>query len=166
MRANRVFALAAATMLVVAVASAAVVRARQAPGGTIGGHRGFGMGPLMALNYISQQLNLTDQQKQQVKDIVRSRRDDIKALVDQWFSARRTLRRAIDGGNDQDVASAVSQVASVEVKAAQLHAALRARIFTEVLQPDQRARAAELETRFGQKADQWRQRIDAFLDAL
>ncbi len=164
MRANKGLAFAAVAVLVLSVASAAVVRAMQTPGGATGGHR-LGLGPLAALNYVGRQLDLTDEQRQQVKDIVRSRRDDIKGLVDQWFAARKTLRQAIDSGNPGAIAAAMSQVSTVEMKGAQLHAALRSRVFSEVLQPGQRTRAAAAEARFERRADQLRQRIDAFLDA-
>ncbi len=167
MRADKILAFAAVAMLVVAVASAAVVKAKQAPGVAVGRHHGaFGLGPLVGLNYVGRQLGLTDQQKQQVKDIVKSRRDDIKSLVDQWFAARKALRQAIDSNNGDAIAAAMSQVSTVELKGAQLGAALHTRIVNEVLQPDQRAKAAELETTFEQKADQRRQRIEALLDAL
>ena len=117
----------------------------------------------MALNYIGRQLNLTAQQKQQIKDIVRGRKDDIKALVDERFAARKALRQAIAGGNDDAIAAAVNQVSAVELKGARLRAQLRAKIFSDVLQPDQRTKADDLLARFEQRADRRRQRVEQFL---
>jgi Spy/CpxP family protein refolding chaperone len=165
MRSNKVLGFAAALALGLAVVSAAVVWA-QAPGAAAGRAWGFGFRRLVALNYLGRQLNLTSQQKQQIKDIVGSRKDDIKALVDQGFATRKTLRQAIAGGNSDEIASAATQVSAVELKGAQLRAQLRARIFSDVLQPDQRSKADQLAAQFEQKADRWRQRIEALLDTF
>jgi Spy/CpxP family protein refolding chaperone len=165
MRANKVLGFTAALTLAVAVVAAAVVWAQAS--GTMAGKGGrFGLGRLMTLNYVGRQLNLTAQQRTQVKDIVRSHKDDIKALVDQGFAARKALRQAIAGGNADAIAAAVQQVASVQLKGAQLRAQVRAKIFNDVLQPDQRSKASDLLAQFEQKADQRRQRIDQFLDTF
>jgi Spy/CpxP family protein refolding chaperone len=165
MRTSSALRLAAGLVLIVAVVSAGVVLA-QAPGSPFGKGRGFGFRRMIALSYMARQLNLTDQQKQQIRDIVKSHKDDIKALVDQGFAARKALRQAIASGNNDQVAGAVSQLSGVELNAAQLRAQIRAKIFSDVLQPDQRAKADQLSVQFEQKADRWRQRIDQFLDQL
>ncbi len=164
-RKDKVLGFAAALVLVAAVALAGVVWA-QTSGLSPGQGRGFHVRGLMALNYVARQLNLTAEQKQQIKDIVKSRKDDIKALVDQGFAAHKALRQAIATGNNDQIAAAVSQVSAVQLKAAQLRAQLRARIYSDVLQPDQRTKADQLAAQFDQKADQWRQRIEQFLDSL
>ncbi len=162
MRVNRVLSFAAALTLLVAVA-AAVVWA-QTPGTWSGKGHGFGFRRFVTLNYIGRQLNLTATQKQQIKDIVRGRKDDIKALVDQGFAARKALRQAIAGGNNDAIAAAANQVSAVQVKAAQLRAQLRAKIFSDVLQPDQRSKADQMLAQFEQKAEQRRQRVEQFLE--
>jgi Spy/CpxP family protein refolding chaperone len=163
MRVNRLLGFAAALTLLVAVVAAAVVWA-QAPGAWAGRVHAFGFRRYMALNYIGRQLNLTAQQKQQIKDIVRGRKGDVKALVDQGFAARKALRQAIAGGNNDAIAAAASQMSAVVVKGAQLRAQLRAKIFSDVLQADQRSKANELLAQFEQKADQRRQHAEQFLD--
>lgn len=162
MKTNRLFAFAAAVALVVAVTSAAVVwaQARTDPGT----HVRFGF--IRALARIGRQLNLTDQQKEQIKGIVRSHKADIKALVDQRFAARKALRDAVAGGDSTQIASAARQWSDVQVKATQLRARIRAAIFGNVLQPDQRAKAEQLESRFEQRASRRHQRIDAFIDGF
>ena len=163
MRTNRVLELAAALALIVAVVCAGIVRA-QAGESPLGKRRGFGFGRIMALNHVARQLNLSAGQRQRIKDIVRSHKDDIKALVDQGFAARTALRQAIAGGNGDQIAGAVSQMSGVELKAAQLKARIRAQAFSEVLQPDQRTRADQLLAQLAQGADRRRQRIERFLD--
>ncbi len=161
MRVNRVLGFTAALTLVVAVIAAAVVWA-QAPQ-TWAGH-GFGFRGLAALHHVGKQLNLTAQQTQQIKDIVRTHRDDIKALVDQDFAAKKALRQAIAGGNNDAIVAASEQVSAVQLKGARLRAQIHARVFSDVLQPDQRAKAVSLLAEFEQRADQRRQRIDQFID--
>lgn len=165
MRANRVLGLAAALTLVIAATLAAIVWA-QAPAAGSSRGPGFGVRRFMALNYIGRQLNLTAGQKQQIKDIVKAHKDDMKALVDQGFAARKALRQAVAGDNNDEIASAVNQLSAVELKRAQLRAQIRAKIFTTVLQPDQRSKANDLLSRADRRADRRRAQIERFLDGL
>lgn len=161
MRTNRILGLAAALALITAVVSAGIVRA-QTGDNPLGRRRGFG--PMMAFNHIARQLNLSAGQRQQIKDIVASHQADIKALVDQGFAARTALRQAIASGNSDQIAAAVSQRSGVELKAAQMKARIRAQVFADVLQPDQRTRADQLLAQIAQRADRRHQRIDRLLD--
>ncbi len=163
MRVNRLLAFTAALGLVAAVGAAAVVRA-QAPAARMG--HAFGFHGVMGLRYLGRQINLTTAQKQQIKDIVKVHKDDIKALVDQGFAARKSLQQAIAAGNNDAIASAAQQLSAVQVKGAQLRALLRAKIYSDVLQPDQRAKADQILAQFEQKADQRRQRIDQAIERL
>jgi Spy/CpxP family protein refolding chaperone len=160
MRTDRILGFAAALVLIVAVACAGVVWA-QTSGSPMA--KGFGR-RMMALTYVARQLNLSDAQRQQIKTIVKAHKQDIKALVDGRFAARRALRQAIAGGNADQIAAAASQMSSVELKAAQMKALIRGQVFGEVLQPDQRSKAEELLSQFEQKADARHQRIDRFLE--
>ena len=164
-RMNRVLGFAAALTLAMAVGAAAVVWA-QSPRPWPGKNRGFGVRRFMALNYVGRQLNLTDQQMQQIKDIVRNHKDNIKALVDQGFAARKALREAIAGGSGDLIAAAVQQLSAVQLKGAQLRAQLRAKIFSDVLTPEQRSKAGDLLAQVEQRADRRRQRIDQFIDGF
>ncbi len=163
MRTNKVLGLAAALALIVALVSAGVVVAQTKRNAT-GVGRGFYAA--RAFNHIGQEIGLTDQQKQQIKDIVRSRKTDIKALIDQGFAARKALREAVAANDDDHIAAAVTQLSGVERKAAELKAQVRAKVFSDVLQPDQRAKADQLLSQFEQKADQRRQHIEEWLDRM
>ncbi len=163
MRGNRLLAGAVVLTLGLAVTSAAVVWAQAK---TAGQGNGFGFRPAIALNRIARQLNLTADQKQQIKDIVKARRDEIKSLLDEAFADRKALRQAIAAGNNDQIASAVKQLSSVELKGAELRAQVRAKIFSDVLQPDQRTRAEQLSAQIDQRAGRVRERIERFLDSL
>ena len=163
MRTSKLWAFAAVLTLVVALVCGAVVWA-QTPLRGGGRQRLFGLRAVIALRHAAHQLGLTAQQRQQIRQIAAGRKDEIKSLVDQSVAARRTLRHAIAGGNHDEIASAVTQLSAVELKVADLRADLRAKIFNDVLQPDQRAKANELLSRFDQRADARRQRNDQSLD--
>lgn len=162
MRANKVWAFAAVLTLVVAVVCGAIVWAQAPAGG--GRQHLLGLRGFMTLRRAGRQLNLTAQQTQQIRDIVTGRKDDIIALLDQSFAARKALRHAIAGGNSDEIAAAVNQVSAVELRGAQLRAQIRAKVFSDVLQPDQRSKADQLLAQIDQRADQRRQRIERFLD--
>ncbi len=160
MRNNRLLGFAAALALIVAVTSAAVVWAQSGTG--LGRHARFGFGRTFL--YAGRQLNLTDQQKEQIRAIVRSHKTDIKALVDERFAARKALRQAVSGGDSAQISDAARRLTDVQVKAAQTRAQIRAAIFNNVLQPDQRAKAGQLIARLEQRASRRRQRIDELID--
>ncbi len=165
---DTVLGIAAGLMLVAALASAGVVLWAQAPnrpGATGAGHL-FGRGPLQMLNFAARQLNLTDVQTQQIKDVVRGRKAEIKGLVDDWFAARKALRQAVDADNSAAIADAIKRMSDVERSGAQLKAQIRSEIFNTVLNADQRTKAARLEQQLDQRADGLRQRIDRFLDQM
>ncbi len=162
MRTNKVLTLFSILALTVAIGSAGVVIAQTRRNAGAGG----GFHALRAFNHLAQQLNLTDQQRQQIKDLVRSHKEDIKALIDQGFAERKALREAIVAGNNDQISAAVNRLSAVELKGAELEAQLRAKVFNDVLQADQRAKAEQLLAQFQQKADQRRQRLEQFLDQM
>ncbi len=162
MRANKVWAFAAVLTLTISVVCGAIVWAQAPP--RAGGQHLFGLRALMVLRHAGRQLNLTAEQRQQIRSIVESRKDDIKAVLDRSVAARKALRRAVVGDNHDEIAAAVNEVSAAELKAADLRADIRAKVFSEVLQPDQRAKADQLLSQADQRADQRRHRIDRFLD--
>ncbi len=165
MRAERILGFAAALALAIAVISAAIVWA-QAPAGRGAWRRGIGFPGFTALDRIGRQLNLTADQKRQIRDIVKARKNDILALVDQGFAARKALRHAVAGGNSDEIAAAVNQQAAVQLKRVELRAQIRSKIFSDVLTPDQRSKANDLLSQADQRADRRRQRIEQFLGKL
>jgi Spy/CpxP family protein refolding chaperone len=68
------------------------------------------------LQQLTQRLNLTDDQKAQIKTILRADKDTRTALLGQLRAARANLRAAIQAGdaNETSVRAAAAQVAAVE----------------------------------------------------
>ena len=126
------------------------------PGGPGGpGGRGpgmFGMGPggrgpmggLMIRGL--GQLNLTDEQKTQIKAAMESHKDDFKAFAEKTMAAHVALQDAItaDKVDEGAIRARVAEAAAVEADAAVLRAQVHAQVFA-LLTPDQQAKARQLE---------------------
>ena len=90
------------------------------------------------------QLNLTEQQRQQVRDIQERERQDTQQLRERLQQARAAQRQAIDAMVDENqIRTATQDLAAVESDLAVQRAKLRAEVF-EVLTPEQREQAAKL----------------------
>ena len=135
---------------------------RGGPGGP--GFPGFGGSILGPIQMLASQLNLSDAQKDQIKAIAQSHRDEWQLLADHVRTARQGLRAAITSGTFdealiRDKSAALGQ-AEADVAVAS------ARAFGEVFQiltPEQQAKLRSLQTE-GQRrrGQQSRQRGRAF----
>ena len=132
-------------------------RGPMGPGGPMG--RGGPMGPggrLGMLRMLGPRLGLTDAQKDQVKTIAQSHRDEWKALADRARTAHEALRDAVTA---ETVDEALIRQRSADVAAVQGDLAVaRARVHAEafqVLTPEQKEQAkafqAQAKTRMEQR---------------
>jgi periplasmic protein CpxP/Spy len=107
------------------------------------GHE-FGMGEPM-MHFFAEKLDLTDQQKEQLKSIMQKERPTIHPLMQQSHAIDQQLRGYAEGTYDE------AKVRALANQKAQIEAELtvqRTRIHNEVFQlltPDQQAKAKELE---------------------
>ena len=97
---------------------------------------------------MAQRLNLTDDQKAQIKTIWQSDKDTLKSLFSQLHAARQYLRATIQaaGANETTVRAASAQVAVVEANLAVERMKIFAKI-APVLTDEQRQQLSELERR-------------------
>jgi Spy/CpxP family protein refolding chaperone len=109
------------------------------PGGPMRGRPG---GPGAAIDLPLAQLNLTAQQRDQVKSIVDSHQDEMKALGDREMAAREALQQAItaDTVDDNAIRQKSADLAAVEADTAVLRAHVRAEVW-QLLTPDQQKQA-------------------------
>jgi Spy/CpxP family protein refolding chaperone len=108
-------------------------------GGGLGGGRG-----LLALRAGLGRLNLTDQQKDQVKGILQSHRDRMQAFAQQGRMTARALREAIlTGADESTIRAKAADAAKVEADLAVFGAQVRKDVLG-VLTPDQLAKAKQL----------------------
>jgi periplasmic protein CpxP/Spy len=123
------------------------------PGGPHrGGPGGFG-GP-GGLGPIARELNLTDAQKAQIKQIEDSFRDSTKSLHDQLRAAGGGPLDGLTDNFDEAAARAAAQSrAGIEVELQVAHAKMMSQIYA-LLTADQKAKVAELKQRFAQMRQQ------------
>jgi len=127
--------LMAAILLVGAVAEVAAQDGRGRPGFARGvGPGGLGLfGPGGAG---IEGANLTEAQKDQVKAIVESHRDEMRGLLDRQAQARRALTASAESGRVDDAAA--NDVGAASAALALAEARMRAEVF-QLLTPEQRA---------------------------
>ena len=123
------------------------------PGGP--GGRGFAAG--FALG----QLDLSDAQKQQVRDITQRDRDTMRSTMQRLEQAMQAQREAINQVpvNEQAVRAAAAQVALVQADLAVAQARVHADIWN-ILTPEQQEKAKQLEQQAQSRAQQRRQQRD------
>ena len=129
--------------------------AGQGPGGPGGagmmgpgpGMRGGGPGggPFGMIGPELRMLDLSDAQHQQVRAILDSHKDELKAIGDRMQTARKALQDAItaDAVDETAIRTKAADVALVDADAAVLHAKMHAAVFA-LLTPEQQQKAKEL----------------------
>jgi len=110
-------------------------------GGPGGGFRGPG-GPLGMLRMAASRLGLSAAQKEQIKGIAQSHRDEWRALAARAISARQGLHAAIaaDTIDEAAIRQRSAEVAAVEADIAVARAHARAEMF-KLLTPEQQEKA-------------------------
>ena len=157
---NRFRSLATGVVLVALLATS-VAFAQGPRGGGFGGRGGPG-GPLgrggvgLALN----ELNLTDAQREQVREIRERSREQTQALVRQLGEAADKQRQAIETlpVNETLITSATQDMTQVQVEVAIQEARLNAEIWS-VLTPEQQAQATKLRAERKARMEERRQQI-------
>lgn len=157
------FARVAAVTVIVGALGAGVYaqqqQQQQRQGRPGAGWQGRGMragGPMARLGFRLGQLNLSDDQKQQVKSILQNHKADFKALADRAMPARRALADAIASGDEAAIKQRSADVAAVQTDRALLAAKLRNEVF-KVLTPEQQQKAQAMRQQFEQRMEQRRQ---------
>jgi Spy/CpxP family protein refolding chaperone len=109
-----------------------------------GGRHGDVLGP------IARDLNLTDAQKAQIKQLADSFEESTKSLREQMFKAGGTPLDGLDGNFDEATARAAAQArAGVQVELDVAHAKMLSQVYA-LLTADQKAKLAELKQQFAQ----------------
>ena len=141
----------------VALLATSVAYAQEPPGGGFGGRggRGFGPGgPGLVLN----DLNLTDAQREQVREIRGRYREQIQTLSRRLGDLTAKQRQAIETVpvNETLITSATQDMTQAEVEVAIQEARINADIWS-VLTPEQQAKATKLRAERKAQMEQRRQ---------
>jgi periplasmic protein CpxP/Spy len=112
-----------------------------------------GAGPMGMLPFFGRQLQLTDAQRDQVRTIAQSHRDEWKALFDRVRTARQALHEAMtaDSVNDAAIREKSAEVAAVEADLAVARAHGHAEVL-QILTAEQKAKLKELQARRHERA--------------
>src|SRR5215475_9307766 len=104
-------------------------------------HHGFGEGLGLPLH----QLNLTDDQKTQIHQIMKSEHANMKPLMQQEFQAHQQMIQLVTSGNfDQAKAAAIAaQESQTQVQLEVEHAKIASQIY-QLLSSDQKAKVADM----------------------
>ena len=126
------------------------------PRGPFAGRRGGPGGPTGALGpLIAAHLNLTDAQKDQLKGVMDSHRDESKGLGDRAMKARQALQAAVmaDALDEGLIRARAAELATIESDLAVAHARIHAEVF-RILTPEQQAQAREALSQMQQRQSQ------------
>lgn len=111
---------------------------------------GPGGGPMALMPMLPRQLNLTDAQREQIRNLAQSHRDEWKALAERARPAREALQEAItaDGVDEGLIRARSAEWATVEADLNVARARAHAEVF-KILTDDQKAQLKDLRARFG-----------------
>ena len=132
-------------------------------GGQRGGRGGPGRfeGPLAMLGpRIAERLNLSEAQKDQLRSIVDSQREDMRGYRDRARDARQAMQAAVtaDTLDEGLIRARAADLAAIESDLAVARARIRADVF-RILTPDQQAQAREAREKMRQRRSERRDRM-------
>ena len=160
-----------AVALMVGLSAGVYVSAQDVPGGPFGGRRGGPGGPGrlgtrraggamgMLGPMIGARLNLSDAQKDQVKAVMDSHRDEMQALGDRAAQAQRALETAItaDTLDEGTIRARANDRAAVEADLAVMRARIHGEVWN-ILTAEQKTQAKEMQANVEKRLDQRRER--------
>jgi periplasmic protein CpxP/Spy len=131
---------------------------RRGPGGP-GGPGGFGRGGFGGPMAVLRQLDLTEEQRAQVRQVMENHRAELRASGERVMAAHRAQNDAVTAAqfDEQLVRTKAAELAAVEADAAVLQAKVHSEVFA-VLTPEQQAKAAELKAQRQARMQQFRER--------
>jgi periplasmic protein CpxP/Spy len=161
---SRLIAGLAAMVLAVAgtfVASGAVLHAQRGPGfGQFEGRGrgGFGFGRAPGLELL-RQLDLTDQQREQIKGIVSQHKADFQQVRERLHAAMQAQHAAAEAtpADEATIRAKANEVAAAQADMIVLGTKVRAEVF-QILTPEQQAKAQQLKAQRDQRRQEWQQK--------
>ncbi len=122
-------------------------------------------GPLGEFRMIVRRLGLTDSQKEQVKGIMQTHRDEWKSLAGRAFAAHNALHEAVtaDTIDDKMIRQRSADVAAVQADMVVAGAHARSEVF-QLLTPEQQAQVKSLQSKMQQRLEERRQHLEQRLE--
>jgi Spy/CpxP family protein refolding chaperone len=106
-----------------------------------------------------QELNLSDAQRQQVRDIMQRHRDENRQMADRLRAAMEAQRKAVETvpADEASIRATSQALAEAQTGMAVQQARIRSEIFT-ILTPEQQEKARQLQAQRSERAKQFRDR--------
>ncbi len=155
--------LAVMVAMIGALATAVTAAGQQGPGGPAWQRQGMGrggaVGPLgggpgmPGFGRGLRQLDLSAEQREQVKAIREAHRDEFRALAERGTPVRRALADAIESGDEAAIRKHSAELAAVQTDRALLAARVHEEI-AKILTPEQQQKAKELRDQIRQQQRQ------------
>lgn len=148
----------------IAVIAAAGLFAGRLSAGVFHGGKARGDFAQHLFGRMSRALDLTEDQKSRIKDVLRTHADEIKAQMQASATARRALHDAVmaQTTNESAIRAAAAQVGQAQGDAALLFARVRTEI-DPILTPEQKEKIQSFHARGGRHADAAGRSLDRFL---
>ncbi|MEP6994167.1 MAG: Spy/CpxP family protein refolding chaperone [Acidobacteriota bacterium] len=129
----------------------------------MGGHFGGAMAPHM-FRHFARELDLTDGQQAQIRDILKNHADEIEAHVKSAMDARRSLHDAVllQPTDEATIRQRAAELGNVHGDGALIFAKIRGEVWP-LLTPDQQQKMASLHSRMREHGDEAFKSLDAFL---
>lgn len=119
------------------------------------------------LGYVSHELHLTDTQRTQVQTLWQSERPTVATLIKELASESREMDAATTGGGDDvQIQTIASRQGATITKLLLEKQHFKSRVYSEILTPEQRIKAEELEKRWSAHLDRLADRIGSGDDTL
>lgn len=117
-------------------------------------HMGMGMGPEDHLQFLAAKLNLTDDQKTQMKTIMQKERPTMQPLHQQEHQVDQQLRQYVEGNFDQaKVAALASQKAQIQAQLTVEETKVHNQLY-QLLTDDQKTQLKQMEANHEQRMQQ------------
>ena len=122
------------------------------------GHRGARFG---AIAYMAHQLDLSREQRQQIRSLWQNERPAASQLLLQFSAESKAMDQATAGGNlnESKVQEIAAQQGATLARLLVEKEHFRAKIYTQVLNPDQRVKADKMQSR-------WQDRLDRIAQGM
>ena len=121
----------------------------------------LGMEPHGPLGYVAHELNLSDAQKSQIKSMWEAERPTVASLVQELASEGKEMDSATAQGNldDSKVQAIAARQGETIAKLLVEKERLKSKVYTTVLNPEQRTKADELQKKWHSRLDHVASRI-------
>ena len=146
-------------VVLLAVAGVAIAGANVRGWNGCSGHR---WGHFGAMGYLAHELNLSNEQKQQIRSMWQTERPTVSGLLQEFAAENKEMDQASAKGNldESKVQEIATRQGATVAKLLVEKEHFKTKIYTTVLNPEQRTKADALQSRWHERLDHITQRME------